>query len=392
MPAHTLPPPCHGSLTGFASGRLHSQAAMKSRFWLCKRGTIYYALDSETGRRISLRTSDKLEAQKLLYAKNEVIGKPALGLALAKAYLSAFDPALAKRTWQDVLDEFCSRGQPQTQALRRRKTRHHAFDLIRHKGLVETTADDFRQVLKSSGVIVQAFLRCTHNLALDLGWLPWPILPRKLWPEPRFKEKRAITADEHQQIIAAEGNQERRSYYDLLWEIGASQTDAVLLTAENIDWENRVLAYSRKKTGTWAYIAIGPRLELLLRKLPAAGHLFPKLAATTENARSAEFWRRCKLLGITGVSLHSYRYAWAQRAKECGYPERFAQEALGHNSKAVHRAYARHARVLLPSIESFEKPAPHGCAIPFFGSQGHTAPHADGTQPNAAGQGPSATR
>ena len=35
----------------------------------------------------------------------------------------------------------------------------------------------------------------------------------------------------------------------------------------------------------------------------------------------------------------AYRYAWAERAKVCGYPERFAQEALGHNSKAVHRAY-----------------------------------------------------
>lgn len=40
------------------------------------------------------------------------------------------------------------------------------------------------------------------------------------------------------------------------------------------------------------------------------------------------------------MSLHSYRYAWAERAKTAGYPERFAQEALGHNSKAVHRAYA----------------------------------------------------
>ncbi len=78
---------------------------MKSRFWLCKRGAIYYALDSETGRRISLRTSDKLEEQKLLHAKNEVVGKPALGFALAKAYLSALDPALAKHTWQDVLSE-----------------------------------------------------------------------------------------------------------------------------------------------------------------------------------------------------------------------------------------------------------------------------------------------
>ena len=41
--------------------------------------------------------------------------------------------------------------------------------------------------------------------------------------------------------------------------------------------------------------------------------------------------------------------------KTVGYPERYAQEALGHKSKAVHRAYAKKARVELPSLESYEK-------------------------------------
>jgi integrase len=58
---------------------------------------------------------------------------------------------------------------------------------------------------------------------------------------------------------------------------------------------------------------------------------------------------------IEGITLHSYRYAWAERAKTCGYPERFAQEALGHNSKAVHRAYARKARVVIPAMEDYEQ-------------------------------------
>jgi integrase len=60
-------------------------------------------------------------------------------------------------------------------------------------------------------------------------------------------------------------------------------------------------------------------------------------------------------LGISGVSLHSYRYAWAERALKCGFPERFAQPALGHNSKAVHRAYAKHAEVTVPSLADWEK-------------------------------------
>ena len=71
--------------------------------------------------------------------------------------------------------------------------------------------------------------------------------------------------------------------------------------------------------------------------------------------RATEFKQRCTGLKIKGVTLHSYRYAWAERAKQAGYPERFAQEALGHNSKAVHRSYARRAQVLLPTLEDFEK-------------------------------------
>jgi hypothetical protein len=55
------------------------------------------------------------------------------------------------------------------------------------------------------------------------------------------------------------------------------------------------------------------------------------------------------------VTLHSYRYAWAERAKIVGYPERFAQLALGHNSKAVHRAYAKNAQVTLPPLEEYER-------------------------------------
>ena len=48
------------------------------------------------------------------------------------------------------------------------------------------------------------------------------------------------------------------------------------------------------------------------------------------------------------------RYAWAERARKAGYPERFAQEALGHNSKAVHRAYAKKAEVVIDSLEQWE--------------------------------------
>ena len=89
--------------------------------------------------------------------------------------------------------------------------------------------------------------------------------------------------------------------------------------------------------------------------LPRTGPLFPKLLPMREAHRATEFKRCCRRLKITGITLHSYRYAWPERARTCGYPERFAQEALGHNSKAVHRAYARKAQVVIPSLEHYER-------------------------------------
>jgi hypothetical protein len=46
-----------------------------------------------------------------------------------------------------------------------------------------------------------------------------------------------------------------------------------------------------------------------------------------------------------------------EREGAVGYPERFAQEALGHNSKAVHRAYAKRALMKIPSLEDYEQRA-----------------------------------
>jgi integrase len=81
------------------------------------------------------------------------------------------------------------------------------------------------------------------------------------------------------------------------------------------------------------------------------------LGVTLTGDRATEFKQRCDGLGISGVSMHSYRYAWAERARTVGYPERFAQEALGHNSKAVHRAYAKRALMKIPSLEDYEQQA-----------------------------------
>ena len=88
-------------------------------------------------------------------------------------------------------------------------------------------------------------------------------------------------------------------------------------------------------------ISFGAEAAVILRQLPKSGPLFPALARIHERHRAKLFIKRLATVGISGVSLHSYRYAWAERAKEAGYPERFAMQALGHGSKAVYRAYAK---------------------------------------------------
>jgi integrase len=221
------------------------------------------------------------------------------------------------------------------------------------------------RVLRAGKAATNNYLRRLHNLALGLGWLAWPILAPRAWPKVRSKPKRGITWEEHALITSAEKNLERRLYYELLWETGAAQSDAAHLTGANIDWASKTITYQRKKLdgrGEPASVRIGERLEKILRQLPTLGPLFPKIRQSTEGARSSEFCRRCRILKITGVSLHSYRYAWAERAKSCGYPERYAQSALGHNSKAVHQAYARNSKVICPPLEEYEKKVIPWCA------------------------------
>lgn len=329
---------------------------LKYRLYRRNNGAFYWQ-ENGSPKQGSLHTKDKREAQCLLNAMNEAQRQPILNLALGRAYLSAHDPNMATRTWQAVIDEMNTHGIPTTQERCARTLRSHAYDPIRNKPIVQTTGENLLNIMHAHGNCVAHYLRRFHNLALDLGWLAWPLLAKRAWPKIRSSRRRAISPDEHATIIASERNAERRAYYEMLYETGAAQTDAANLSAENIDWQSGVLVYRRKKLGEDsepARLTIGRKLRELLQSLPQRGDLFPNIKKTAANHRSAEFNRRCRVAGVRGVSLHSYRYAWAQRAKACGYPQRFAQEALGHNSRAVHEAYAKGAHVICPALDEYE--------------------------------------
>jgi len=329
---------------------------MKNRYHVFLRPWgVYYCEDLVTKKQATLKTRDKDEAFRLVAAKNENEEAPAFSLHLARVYWKAGDPAAAKRTWQQVMEEIPKLKTGDTQARWLVAIKDKALDTIRDLVVLQTQAEHFLKALENGGVSTNVYLRRIHNFALDMNWLPWPVLPKKRWPAVTFKKKRAITWEEHSQIHQREANPERKAFYKLAWYTGASQTDLAFLEAANIDWERHALSFTRKKTKTIAILRFDEPIAQVLRSLPSEGPLFPYLRTVRAGDRATEFKQRRQGLNINGITLHSYRYAWAQRARKAGYPERFAMENLGHNSKAVHWAYAGLAEVELPSLGEFER-------------------------------------
>jgi len=315
-------------------------------------------VDNNTGKRTSLRTGSEDEAIQIVQAKNQAERQPILNLQIAKAYLAGSDNGITTRTWQHAIEALTNTKQDANKERWLRVVKDRALMPLLPQVIIETKGESLLKALIGT-VSTNVYLRRLHNFCVDMNWLPWPLIPKRQWPAVRFKDKRAITWDEHCKIVARELNPKRKAFYQLAWHLGASQSDLAHLQAEDVDWQARIICFVRMKT-RWRgqqppQIRFGKEVEEILSTLPQAGPLFPYLQTVRAGDRATEFKQRCVGLGIQGVTLHSYRYAWAERAKIVGYPERFAQLALGHNSKAVHRAYAKNAQVTLPPLEEYER-------------------------------------
>src|SRR6478736_2323474 len=78
---------------------------MTDKFRIFRRASgVWYLEDRESRHQQSLQTRDATEAKRLLLAKNEAHRQPAINVQIARAYLSASDPKLITRTWQEVME------------------------------------------------------------------------------------------------------------------------------------------------------------------------------------------------------------------------------------------------------------------------------------------------
>src|ERR1700722_1098507 len=213
---------------------------MKNRYRVFRRGWgTYYCEDLVTKKQTTLKTRNKDEAYRLVAAQNENEKAPAFSLHLARVYWKAGDPVAATRTWQDVMNEIPKLKQGETQHRWLTAIKDKALDTVRKMVVLETQAEHFLKVLEDGTVSTNTFLRRIHNFALDMNWLPWPVLPKRRWPAVKHADKRAIKVEEHQAIVTREQNPERKAFYQLAWHLGASQSDIAFLEAENIIWDGK---------------------------------------------------------------------------------------------------------------------------------------------------------
>jgi integrase len=334
---------------------------MQNRYRMYRRHKdIFYVKDRITGKAESLGTSHKTTAHQLVTAKNQAVAQSHLNRAMARTYLLAKSPELVTRTWADVMDHNAKSGVESTRERKERAFKSRPFVSLRITSLLDTEAGHLFAVLehRRAGNSTHHYLRRLHNYALHLGWLLAPVMADAAWPQIRKKKFTAISEEEHERIIAREGNQERKLYYQMLWETGGSQSDIASLSWDQINLQEGVILFCRRKLlgkeGGDSLLRIGPRISAILAQLPQKGDLFPTFKNEHAKHRSTEFWRRCKTLGIQGRNLHSYRYAWAQRARAAGMPEREAMNHLGHKSRAIHAAYASGAQVAVLPLEFYE--------------------------------------
>ena len=156
---------------------------MKSGYRLYRRdrGGFYCAHDALTGKQESLKTRNRPAAQRLIAAKNTAVEQPQLDLALARTYLAAHDPRMITRCWQEVMDQYASRGRDSTRDRSARAFKGAAFDHLRNRVIVQTVAGDFLTVMKNRGPSIPHYLRRLQNLALTLA----PHIPTQLGNEEK---------------------------------------------------------------------------------------------------------------------------------------------------------------------------------------------------------------
>ena len=139
---------------------------MKKRYRLIRRGergSKFYCVDTLTGKRASLATNNEDEASQIVLAKNQALRQPTLNLQIAKAYLAGSDSGVATRIWQQAMEALVTTKRGENQIRWKTAIKDKAFDTIRDRIIVETSAERLLAVVEAGTVSTNVYLRRLHN-------------------------------------------------------------------------------------------------------------------------------------------------------------------------------------------------------------------------------------
>jgi hypothetical protein len=128
---------------------------MKTRYRLtCRgiRGGKYYCVDTQTGKRTSLRTSNADEARQIVEAKNQSERQPVLNLHIAKAYLAGTDNGITTRTWRHAIESLINSKQGANQERWRTAAKDKALAPLLLHVIIETQGELLLKVLQMGTV------------------------------------------------------------------------------------------------------------------------------------------------------------------------------------------------------------------------------------------------
>src|SRR5688572_2036106 len=113
--------------------------SMQKKFRLYRRKNgVFYLHNNQTGKQESLKTSDRIQAERLWHARNEAHVQPQINRGIAQAYLAVCDPQAKARTWQQVMNALVSSKNGSNKERYEQAMRAKPFDVIRNRVVIDT--------------------------------------------------------------------------------------------------------------------------------------------------------------------------------------------------------------------------------------------------------------
>jgi hypothetical protein len=132
------------------------------------------------------------------------MSRPGVVLQSGRPYLADTDNGVTTRTWRNAIEALTDTKQGANQERWLRVAKDRTLAPLLPQFIIETKGEALLNAMHAGTISTNVFLRRLHNFCVDMNWLPWPLIPKRQWPAVKFKDKRAITLEEHQRIIAAE--------------------------------------------------------------------------------------------------------------------------------------------------------------------------------------------